>query len=43
MSGEGLAVLGILSPFAVYVYIRVGSAAYFRSKRESESQPTQRK
>lgn len=43
MSGEALALAGLLSPFAVYVYVRVGTAAYFRSKREFDSQPTQRK
>lgn len=33
------AVAVILLPFAVYVSVRLGSAAWFKSKQEFDSQP----
>lgn len=36
---EYLGIVLVSAPFVVYLSVRLGSAAYFKSKREFESQP----
>lgn len=43
-SASVMSVLGlIVLPLSIYLSVRLGSAAYFRSKTEHESQTTKRK
>lgn len=42
MSCYAATAVALLVPFAVYLTVRMASAAYFRSKREHESQLTRK-